>query len=445
MVKHSERLLQVILGLLLLLALVGCSDAAPDATSEDPIDETAAVSVEAGSSQEPDASPEAESDATETFDLSSANSAFAFGLYGTLRTEDGNLFLSPHSVSAALSMALVGARGETAGQMADVLGFGENAALVPAAFGRLDAELASRAQLPDNYEGDGFSLHVVNALWPHAGYPFEEAFIDALSMSFGAGLQALDYVADPEGARTTINDWVSEQTEERIEDLIPEGAISEGTRLVLTNAIYFNAPWLEPFDETATTIEPFVRLDGTPVGVDMMHRTDTMLYGAWDGGQAVEIPYNGNQLSMVILLPDEGAFQAFEEEVSAERFAEIVDALQTRNVSLGLPKFEFEDDASLVPNLKALGMTAAFDPNTADFSGITGERDLVISDVLHKAFVSVDEKGTEAAAATAVLFRATGIPAEPLEFLINRPFLFVIRDRETGSILFIGRVLDPDA
>jgi len=177
--------------------------------------------------------------------------------------------------------------------------------------------------------------------------------------------------------------------------------------------------------------------------VPMMHKTETLLYSTWDGGVAVEIPYNGAKLAMTVLLPDDGTFEAFEASLTADFFDEIVSSLLTQRISLGLPRFEFDFATSLVPALQALGMTDAFDRARADFSGITGERDLAISDVLHKAFVSVDEEGTEAAAATAVVFRATAAPTQPMAITVDRPFLFVIRDRPTGSVLFLGRVLEP--
>ena len=432
---------------LLLLLAAGCGDNA-EVASETSAGDAPTETTASNRATDPESSAETETEmepSSDRLDLVSANGRFAFDLYRSLRAEAGNLFFSPYSVSAALTMALVGARGETANQMSDVLGFGQLADDAPDAFGRLDAELASRAHVSELYQGEGFTLHVVNALWPQMGYPFEQAFIEAISSSFGAELQPLDFASDPETARETINDWVSDQTEERIQDLIPPNAVSEGTRLVMTNAIYFNAPWFEPFAEENTELAPFLRLDGSLVGIEMMHRTDTMLYAAWDGGQALEIPYNGNELAMVVLVPDEGAFDAFDAGLGHEQFSEIVASLETRHVSLGLPKFEFEDDTSLGPNLQALGMTDAFDPEQADFSGITGDRDLAISQVLHKAFVSVDEAGTEAAAATAVLFRATGVPAEPIELIVDRPFLFAIRDRSTGAVLFIGRVVDPTA
>ena len=379
----------------------------------------------------------------EAFSLAAANTAFAFDLYRQLVTEDGNLFFSPYSVSAALAMTLAGARGETADQIVEMLHFVTGEDAVDAAFADLDAALNGRGAVEAPFEGEGFDLHVVNAIWPQIGFALLDTFVDTVTTSYGAGLRTLDYLADPEAARATINDWVSEQTAEKIQDLLPQGTIDEGTRLVLTNAIYFNAPWLTPFDPEATTVEPFTLLGGETVDAQMMHLNESLGIAEWDGGIAVDLPYNGEDLSMLLLVPDEGAFETFDTSLSAEVFEGIVEDLSWRPVRLGLPRFEFEFAASLVQPLLALGMTDAFNDERADFSGITGSRDLVISDVLHKAFVAVDEAGTEAAAATAVVFRATGMPIEPIDVTIDRPFLFVIHDRPTGSVLFIGRVLEP--
>ncbi len=375
--------------------------------------------------------------------LAAANSAFAFDLYNEIRSEGDNLFFSPYSVSSALAMTLAGAAGDTATQIRAVLHFDFLATPVHAAFGSLDETLNERSTLPEAYEGEGFELHVVNAIWPQLGYALLDAFLETVTENYGAELRDLDYATDPDGARRTINDWVSERTEEKIEHLIPEGAIDPETRLVLTNAIYFNAPWMNPFDPDDTVVEPFTLLSGETVDAEMMHLTESLPYAAWDDGIAFELPYNGEELAMVVLVPNEGAFDAFDASLSPEVFDGIVESFDRQRIALGFPRFEFEYAESLVPALRDLGMIDAFDGERADFSRITGSRDLAISDVLHKAFVSVDEAGTEAAAATAVVFRATGMPAEPLPITVDRPFLFVIRDRPTGTILFVGRVLDP--
>jgi len=418
--------------MVVLFVVAGCQDDAVDVAGPTPA--APGPSTPAATEPVPSEAPLA---------LSMANTAFAFDLYQELRADAGNLFFSPYSVSAALAMTFAGAAGNTASQMARVLHVESDASSLHTAFRDLGAALRQRGTLNDPQAGEGFDFHVVNAMWPQSGFALLDSFTSTLTADYGAEVRDLDYASDPEAARTEINDWVADETADRIQGLVPAGAVDTLTRLVLTNAIYFNAPWLEPFSEEATTIEPFTRLDGIPIGVSMMRKTETLLYAEWDGGVACEIPYNGSKLTMLVLVPDEGSFESFDAALTAERYQEIVDSLVTQRITLGLPRFEFADDASLVEPLQGLGMTDAFDGDLADFSGITGERDLVISDVLHKAFVSVDEAGTEAAAATAVVFRATGIPAEPIEVIIDRPFLFVIRDRPTGSVLFLGRVMEP--
>jgi serpin B len=254
----------------------------------------------------------------------------------------------------------------------------------------------------------------------------------------------LDFENAPEASRVTINDWVSEQTEDRIEDLIPQGVIDALTRLVLTNAIYFNAAWDNPFEPGLTADGTFHLLDGGKVSVPMMRQTKSLGYARDEGVQAVELPYDGQELSMVVLLPDAGEFEAFENTLDAGRVDAIVKDISYRQIALSLPRFEVESDFSLVDALTAMGMPDAF-TGAADFSGMTGSRDLFIAEVVHKAFVSVDEAGTEAAAATAVVMEKMAMPEEPVEVTVDRPFVFLIRDLETGVVLFVGRVVDPSA
>jgi serpin B len=374
--------------------------------------------------------------------LVEGNSAFAFNLYQALREEDGNLFYSPYSISLALAMTYAGARGETEQQMADTLHFTLPQNRLHPAFNSLDIELGKRGEGAEGKDDEGFRLHIVNAIWGQKGYHFLPTFLDVLAENYGAGLRILDFASAPEESRRTINNWVSDQTEGRIEDLIPQGMIDILTRLVLTNAIYFNAAWQYPFNEAVTSDSQFYPLDGGEVTVPMMRQTESLGYTEDDNYQAVELPYDGGALSMVILLPRAGQFEAFEESLNAEQVSAIVNALDQRQVALAMPKFEFESAFKLKEALMAMGMPVAFTEG-ADFSGMTGGRDLFISAVVHKAFVSVDEAGTEAAAATAVIMKLTALPGAPVEFTANRPFIFLIRDIETGSIRFVGRVLNP--
>jgi len=374
--------------------------------------------------------------------LVEGNSAFALALYQALKGQEGNLFYSPYSISLALAMTYAGARGETAEQMADTLHFFLEQERLHPAFNWLDAELASRGEGAQGKDGGAFRLNIANAIWGQKDYEFLSAFLDVLAENYGAGLRILDFITETEASRLAINQWVSNQTEGRIKDLIPEGAISELTRLVLTNAIYFNAAWAYPFTKGLTADGAFYLLNGGQVTVPMMKQTESFGYTEGEGYEAVEMLYDGGELSMVILLPASGNFRVFEEGLGAQQVADIVSDLQPIEVALTMPKFEFESEFKLKDTLSAMGMPIAFS-EFADFSGMTGNRDLCISKVIHKAFVAVDEAGTEAAAATAVIMDGCAVPDQPVEVTVDRPFIFLIRDIETGAILFIGRVLNP--
>jgi serpin B len=382
---------------------------------------------------------------SERASLVEGNSAFAFKLYQELLKEkEGNLFYSPYSISLALAMTYAGASGETAEQLAATLQFTLEQDKLHPAFNWLDAELASRGEGAQGKDGEGFRLNIVNTIWGQKDYEFLPNFLDVLAENYGAGLRILDFITETEKSRVTINDWVSDQTKGRIEDLIPQGAIDALTRLVLTNAIYFNAAWEYPFDEDMTADGPFYLFDGRQVTVPMMMQTESFGYTEGEGYQVVELPYDGGELSMVILLPASGNFEDFEEGLQAQHVDAIINDLKNTDVSLTMPQFEFDSEFSLKDTLAEMGMPIAFSDD-ADFSGMTGNRELAISDVVHKAFVAVDEAGTEAAAATAVIMKLTAVPEPPVEVTIDRPFIFLIRDIETGAILFVGRVLNPSA
>lgn len=371
-------------------------------------------------------------------ELVAGNNAFAWDLYGQVSGTPGNVFYSPYSMSVALAMTYAGARTQTETAMAQAMHYTLPQARLHPAFNLLDQGLAGRA------ETGGFELHIVNRLWGQTGFTFLAAFLDTLAENYGAGLNLLDFQADPEGSRTSINDWVAAVTAQRIKDLIPSGAVDSSTRLVLTNAIYFKAHWLDQFEPANTQDAPFTLLDGSQVTVRMMYQQTGYSYAAGADYQAVELPYEGDELSMVILLPAAGQFEAFEGTMTAERLAAIVAGLSPQEVGLSLPKFTFEWSAGLADVLTALGMGIAFDPGSADFSGMS-DTALFIQAVVHKAFVAVDEEGTEAAAATAVIAGLTAAPAEPIILRVDRPFLFVIRDRVSGTLLFVGRVVNPSA
>jgi len=378
--------------------------------------------------------------------LVEGNSDFSFELYQALKGKEGNIFYSPYSISLALAMTYAGARGETAQQMADTLHFLLGQDKLHPAFNWLDAELASRDEVAQWKDGEGFKLNIVNAIWGQKDYEFLPAFLDILAENYGAGLRILDFTTETEKSRLAINKWVSDQTEGRIKDLIPPGVINELTCFVLTNAIYFNAAWEHPFDKKMTANGPFYLLDGGQVTVPMMEQAEFFGYTEGEGYQAVELLYDGDELSMVILLPGSGKFAAFEEGLQAQQVYDIISDLQLTGVTLTMPKFEFDSEFSLEDTLAEMGMPDAFSLIEADFSGMTGSPELFIWGVVHKAFVAVDEAGTEAAAATAVSGApSAGPPESPVPVTIDRPFIFLIRDIETDAILFVGRVLNPGA
>ncbi|MBU0550342.1 serpin family protein [Myxococcota bacterium] len=374
--------------------------------------------------------------------LIEGQAAFSFDLYRALAAQEGNLFFSPFSVSQALAMTWAGARGVTEAEMAQVLHFDLPQAQLHPAYNAFDQLLHSRSQLEAYEEGDGFELSVANAVWGRLGWHFLEGFLDILAESYGAGLRLIDFAADPEAARRTINAWVEAVTRERIKDLIPEGTISDLTVMVLVNAIYFKASWRYPFDEDGTTEGDFHAASGDTVRAEMMQVTEYLGYAQGDGFEAIKLPYIGDDLSMLVIAPDLGQLSAFEATLSAARLAEVQAQIgHSDSIHLRLPKFSFTYSALLKQILSEMGMPSAFNGDS-DFSGIDGSRDLYIGQVIHKAFVAVDEEGTEAAAATAVVLDGRGMPEEPIEVSVDRPFIFFILDR-SGAILFAGRVLDP--
>ena len=369
--------------------------------------------------------------------LSAGDAAFAVDLYHAVKGEADNLFFSPYSISTALAMTYAGAREETARQMAETLHFTLPAERLHPAFNALALELAG---------GEDFVLNVVNSLWGQQGYTFLPEFLDLLAENYGAGLRLLDFAAATEAARVTINDWVSEQTEDKINDLIPQGGLTSDTRLVLVNAIYFNADWLYPFDKDKTHDAPFTLLEGERVTVPMMdwETPEHIPYTRGEGYQAVELPYVGGKTSLVLIVPDEGEFAAYETAFTAEHLTSLLGDLNPESVALTMPKFSYDQNLSLAKTLVALGMPDAMDPALADFSGMDGTRGLYIGNVFHKAFVAVDEAGTEAAAATAVVMQKTAISIDDtIDLTVDRPFIFLIRDTGTGALLFLGRVENP--
>ncbi len=388
--------------------------------------------------------------------LACDNSNFAFDLYRALGEEaerGENLFFSPYSISQVLAMAFAGARGETERQMAETLRYSLPQERLHPAFAGLDEVLRSKSEDPytsldPDGESTAFRLNVSNAVWGQDGYDFHGDWLDVLKDNYGGGLRQVDFASETEESRSTINDWVAEQTEDKIKDLMPEGSIDPLTRLVLTNAIYFNGGWALPFFEEATEDQPFYLLDSEEVEVPMMTGRSSQgdyRYASGSGFQAVGIPYATFGMSMIALLPDKGMLEDLEISLTAGNLDQI--EWERKDVTLKMPRFEFSSEFSLKGTLAGMGMADAFSKGIADFSGMTDEEALYVFAAVHKAFVSVDEEGTEAAAATGLSATpedfSTPPPLEPITVTLDRPFIFLIREQETGVILFLGRVMDP--
>lgn len=377
-------------------------------------------------------------DTMHTTTLAAGSNDFALELYGKLKEAKGNIFFSPHSISTALAMTYAGARKDTASQMADVLHFTlDNQELHPA-FGKLlDALNAIQVK------GD-IQLHAANSLWPQQGYPLLKEYLDLVKKHYGVTITPQDYKRAAEQARQTINRWVEEKTKERIKNLIQPGVLSALTRLVLVNAIYFKGNWASQFDEKGTRDDTFFLLSGQTVQTPMMTQEQEFDYGEHEHVQILELPYQGGDLSMLVFLPKEKqGLPDLEQNLTPDNLKRWTTNLKKRKMRVFLPKFKMTSEFRLDETLAAMGMGDAFDPNKADFSGMDGRPHwLFIGAVLHKAFVEVNEEGTEAAAATAVVFRITMAAPSPV-FRADHPFIFLIRENKTNAILFLGRILDP--
>lgn len=381
--------------------------------------------------------------------LTADNARFGMDLFRQVSDGDEqNAFLSPHSISVALAMTYAGADGETRSQMAQALRFTLADDKLHAAFNRLDLELEQRSAEASPEEGEGFKLNVVNAIWAQHDYPWQMPYLDTIALNYGSGLNLVDFISDPDGARQDINAWVGDQTEDLIPELLPPGSIDKSARMVLTNAIYFNASWSEPFDEGATADDVFHAADGSEVTVPMMAKTESMRYGTGDGYVGIQMHYEGAPMAMTVVIPDAGKMAEVKANLPSDWYAEIADDATYEKVSLRMPKFEVRwGTSSVKPALESLGMKDAFVNGVADFSPMAGpDHPLFVGDVMHQAFVSVDEKGTEAAAATAVVMADGGVapnPEEPIPVTVDRPFLFAIHDTSNGALLFVGEVVDP--
>jgi len=376
--------------------------------------------------------------------VAEGNNKFALALYDKLRAEKGNLFFSPYSISTALAMAYAGAKGQTQTQMAEAMRFpvrvkDVNECKFHSVFGQIIKSLNTRGA-----EGS-YELAVANALWGQKGYSFLKEYLQLVETNYGGGLNEVDFAGDTEAARQTINNWVQRKTKDKIKDLIPRGMLSSDTRLVLTNAIYFKGKWARQFEKELTRDGPFTLLDGQKIDVPMMRQTEEFRYMEAEDFQALEMPYVKDELSMIILLPKKvDGVVDFEKKLTNENLSRWLSELHKQKLVASIPRFKMAQQFGLADTLQAMGMTDAFSAQLADFSGMTGTRDLFISAVVHKAFVDVNEEGTEAAAATGVGMAMTAAPQRMPVFRADHPFIFLIRDNKSGSILFIGRVMKPE-
>lgn len=424
------------------LLLAGCG-AEPQAPPEPP---------------QPDEPPIAPMELDMTTAAAQAND-FAYRFYGQVAADQaGNLFFSPFSIHAALSMTYAGARGDTAKEMQEVLAFqyAPDEGIEHAAYSQLLGALnspptvsvdAMEGRKASTVERPAFELTVANRLWGQQGFAWNPGYIQLVEREYGGGLAEADFFNDAEGARGIINDWIAQTTRDRITDLIPANAFDAMTRLVLTNAIYFKANWVDTFEESATQPAPFHLPGGEAVDVPMMRQAESFGYAESADWQALEMPYETGALSMLVVLPADrdGALADVEIQLATGAIAEPLDDLARTPVEVWLPKFKMTQQLDLGSTLKAMGMPLAFSEQ-ANFKGMVPDIDVFISKAIHKAFVEVDEKGTEAAAATAVVIGLTSAPMEPEQpkvFRADRPFLFLIRHRESGAVLFMGRVADP--
>lgn len=411
----------IMIFILIALILTGCAAPSPETPAVDPVVSASAKPRLGALSFETARVPQ----------LVDGNTNLAFDLYRRLFDGQTNLVYAPHGLSASLAMTYAGARDQTEAQMAEALHFDMPSSQLHPAFNALDQALTDQEQA---------QLHITNALWG-SQQSYLEPFLDTLAENYGAGIRLVDFGAS-EQARQTINQWVGDETKDRIPELLPPGAIQGNTDLVLTNAVSFKAGWAQAFNTVNTQDEAFTLLDGQRVSIPMMDGFFELPYTQVGGVKAIDLPYKGEAFSMLFLLPEANSFETTLESLDSGTLNTILDAMARTSVQVSLPKFQFDSVVKMKNPLIALGMVDAF--GDANFSGIDGSRELFIDDVYHQAFISVDEAGTEAAAGSAIEMSRKGFPVADMVFKADHPFIFLIRDTKSGAVLFLGHVLNPD-
>jgi serpin B len=374
-------------------------------------------------------------------ELAAGNNKFAFKLYNELKSnEDKNLFYSPFSISTALAMVYAGARNETALQISQTLNFAPNA--------NFHSDYKNLLGNLKKETDGGIKLNIANGLWVQKDFNFLDSYFEIVRSNYSSELKNVDFIDESEReiTRKDINDWVAQKTNDKIKDILSPGVLTRLTRLVLVNAIYFYGDWAKPFKKEDTEPKDFFLTDQSRVEVPFMNQHGMYNYFEDSNIKAIEIPYKDNRASMVIFLPNEkNGIPEFDKSFDYKYYQNIVSAFQYSEVRLSLPKFTTTNEFNLSETLSKMGMPLAFSPGGADFSGMDGKLDLYISTVIHQAFINVDEKGTEAAAATAVVIGATAVrPSSDIKvFNVDHPFIFYIKDNSTGSILFMGKMMNP--
>ena len=392
------------------------------------------------SSSDPDnASSDATGDSSPTpvdpQHVAQANNAFAFDLYKKINSEGTNLFFSPYSISSALAMTYSGAKGATRQQMSEVLGFYSDNPTHARGYHSLQKHL-------DSLNREELQLNMANSLWCQQDYDFQRDFLDINRDYFSAAIRQVNFKSQYQKVRKHINQWVEEQTNQKIKDLIDQGVLDRMTRMVLVNAIYFNGKWEHPFSEDQTRQDTFYPTATQEIKVPFMNQSIWVPYHEEQLYKAVEIPYSNGELSMLILLPARHAdMSELESKMNGAFYENLTDSMRRQKVNLTIPRFKLQAKYQLNDPLRQMGMTSAFD-GEADFSGMTGDKDLYISEVVHQSFVEVNEEGTEAAAATGVVMRKTSVLASK-SLKADHPFLFMIRDQKTHAILFMGKMQNP--